>query len=1041
VVLLSACARNPSPSKPPSSTPVEARIAAQTLVPAPGKASSFRWVSPTERPKAALPASPVSLTATDGTGLRLKALEARAVVEDPLSFTELHMVFENPQDRVIEGHFRCTLPEGASVSRFAMRLEGKWQEGEVVELMAARRAYEDFLHRRQDPALLEQGAGNEFQARVFPIPPRGVKEIVLSYSQERASLREPFRLPLRGLPELGRLDIRVLVVGAGVPELVEEHRTHYVPPSDFEVPADKLPARVGVRSGTQVVARVTPELSSEPDEIASLLLLVDTSASRALGFEEQVRLVEGLVTGLEAGAGSEVPLLVAAFDQDVELVYQGTAGGWGERELDKLRDRLALGASNLTGALRWAAQQQGYARVLVVTDGVATAGDTDAGKLREAVLALGDAHVERMDVVAVGGIRDSALLRTLVTAGLARDGAVVDGHKGVEGIASALTRKTRSGIQVTVEGAEWSWPRVLDGVQSGDSVLVYAEVPLSSPVRIALDGVAVPTTEAEFGAVEVPLLERAAVKANIAALTEQRDETGDAHAQASLKDAIVALSTTYRVLSPFTGLLVLETEADYARFRINRQALADVLTVGESGLAVLHRTSPVVPERQEMAREEGKMGKSDSTRQVGEPARAPLPASDVDRAQTRQPPQAPSEAGMGMFDKSDALYQGYGSGTASGGTTSGQVASQGRVASPPAPPPRATSPRAGIVAPDDIVEVVPPSRSVAPRSAVVVPETNPYTGTFLAVMTLLGRKKLDDALARARAWRAENPGDVMALVALGEVFEKRGELGSAARAYGSLVDLFPARADLRRFAGERLERIALPIARELAADTYAKAAEQRPDHPASHRLHAFALLRLGLHEAAFTALEAGLSRSYPDDRFAGARQILAEDLGLLAAAWTHAEPKRSGEIRQRLRRAGGRPETAPSMRFVLTWETDANDVDFHIYDGQGQHAFYSQTSLASGGELYADVTTGYGPECFTIRGNPRAYPYRLQAHYYSRGPMGYGMGKLEIIRHDGQGGLHFEERPFVVMQDQAYVDLGTVRRAPTASLAAREVRR
>jgi hypothetical protein len=42
--------------------------------------------------------------------------------------------------------------------------------------------------------------------------------------------------------------------------------------------------------------------------------------------------------------------------------------------------------------------------------------------------------------------------------------------------------------------------------------------------------------------------------------------------------------------------------------------------------------------------------------------------------------------------------------------------------------------------------------------------------------------------------------------------------------------------------------------------------------------------------------------------------------------------------------------------------------------------------------------------------------------------MGYGMGKLQIIDHDGRGGLTFDERPFVVMTDQAYVDLGTVTR-------------
>ena len=49
--------------------------------------------------------APVSLTASDGTGLTLVSLTARAVVEEPLAFTELHLVFENPTDRRIEGRF------------------------------------------------------------------------------------------------------------------------------------------------------------------------------------------------------------------------------------------------------------------------------------------------------------------------------------------------------------------------------------------------------------------------------------------------------------------------------------------------------------------------------------------------------------------------------------------------------------------------------------------------------------------------------------------------------------------------------------------------------------------------------------------------------------------------------------------------------------------------------------------------------------------------------------------------------------------------
>ncbi|MBK9758135.1 MAG: hypothetical protein IPO88_32390 [Nannocystis sp.] len=58
--------------------------------------------------------------------------------------------------------------------------------------------------------------------------------------------------------------------------------------------------------------------------------------------------------------------------------------------------------------------------------------------------------------------------------------------------------------------------------------------------------------------------------------------------------------------------------------------------------------------------------------------------------------------------------------------------------------------------------------------------------------------------------------------------------------------------------------------------------------------------------------------------------------------------------------------------------------------------------------------------------HPNACPYRLSAHYYSRGPMGYGMGKLQVMQHDGKGELRFDERPFVIMQDGAFVQLGSV---------------
>ena len=97
---------------------------------------SLSWVDTAER------AAPLSLTAADGTGLELRELHVEAVVDGPLAFTELHLVFHNPEARTIEGRFVITLPSGAAVSRFAMKLDDAWPEGEVVE---------DELHEMYDP--------------------------------------------------------------------------------------------------------------------------------------------------------------------------------------------------------------------------------------------------------------------------------------------------------------------------------------------------------------------------------------------------------------------------------------------------------------------------------------------------------------------------------------------------------------------------------------------------------------------------------------------------------------------------------------------------------------------------------------------------------------------------------------------------------------------------------------------------------------------------------------------------------------------------
>jgi hypothetical protein len=950
------------------------------------------------------------------------------MVEGPLAFTELHLTFENPEDRVLEGRFEITLPEKAAISRFAMKIGDSWQEAEMVERQAAQRAYEDFLHRRQDPALLEKEAGNEFRARIFPIPAKGRKEILISYSQELESASAPYVLPLQGLPQIDTmlLEARLGAKKSGdlQPEIQAVRRKDFKPTGDFAVPQDGNVA--GLVGDSYMVARVRPQVTSVASAPKDLLVLVDTSASRSLGFTDQVEMIATLIKGLP----ELEKLTVAAFDQGVVTIYEGKPASYSSQPL---LERKALGATDLEAAMKWAAAQKGHKRLLLVTDGITTAGNEKLGE------ALRGSGLERLDVVMVGGIRDKERMDVLVADTLKQEGGVFDSELPTSELARKLSLSVTSGLDVSVQGAKWVWPTTLDNIQPGDDRLVYAQLEKPTTVAKIFLGGGKATEVALKSALAVPLLTRSATVAQIARLESLRCESKVDKEKEKMAAEIIRLSISQRVLSDLTALLVLETEQDYQRFSIDRKALVDILEMDDSGLVLKKRADISLPPVEvkkpvprprpttpgQLAGQSGGDGSftpggvSDDgvVRQSHQIVRESLDRSgqndDVNEtesanylvAQNRTSSAAPAAEAPSAEIEAGASFEGY-------ALDPGVIERDQPVAAGAAPRREATRRSA---------QENGPASGVAPENA-----ASPLTGEMKEIAAHLLRGEKDKALKKAWVWQQAEPGNVLALLALGDCLEAKGDKATAARVYGSIIDLFPSRADLRRFAGSRLQGLGkegLP----LAVDSFTKAVAQRPDHVSSHRFLAFGLARQARYEEAFAALEAGLAQDYPSDRFAGYQRTLREDLGLVGAAWMAQKPDQSQTIKTRLKDYSAELATKPSLRFILTWETDANDVDFHIHDAKGGHAFYSTPNLPSGGQLFADVTTGYGPECFAIDGKPQAFPYSLQIHYYSRGPMGYGMGQLEVLQHDGYGELLFEERPYVVMTDGAYVDLGTVK--------------
>ena len=126
--------------------------------------------------------------------------QVKVEITDQCAKVIVEQVFYNPSDQDIEGTYYFPLPKDASISDFKMHVNGKILSGELLEKNKARKIYEDIIRRKIDPALLEYINNNLFSAKIFPIPAKKDRKIVLEYSSllKLDGDLVQFSYPLRG---------------------------------------------------------------------------------------------------------------------------------------------------------------------------------------------------------------------------------------------------------------------------------------------------------------------------------------------------------------------------------------------------------------------------------------------------------------------------------------------------------------------------------------------------------------------------------------------------------------------------------------------------------------------------------------------------------------------------------------------------------------------------------------------------------------------------------------------------------------------------
>jgi ferric-dicitrate binding protein FerR (iron transport regulator) len=539
--------------------------------------------------------------------LALRELTVDVRVEDGVVRATLDQTFFNHINSDLEGVYSFPLPPDAAISRLAMYVDGRLNEGGIVERDRGRDIYEGIVYRRRDPALLEWMNGNEFRVRVFPLPARSEKRIILSYTQPIERLYDTARVEVP-LPEIdvpvARVNYRVRVVGGdhydvrsvshafAVTSEGEDRVASFSAENEplgqdivlslrEEKPAPRTIASYRDASGTYLMARVQPELPAASAAPAGRdwpgrdwVVLFDTSASRdAAALAAQRRLFAELARQWDVNDRFSV----VAFDASVRVLPGGPRRASDAAALDEALSFLAaesaarIGVTDVASALGRANELFGGrpGHVLYLGDGVATAGETRPAAL--AALIPGHTFVG----VAVGSSVDRAALEGLAQATggtfAAIDPAEDLGWRAFD-LVSELNVSRLAGVEAELfdgDGRE-----VKAEIHASARASGGADVVVLARVKDAPPGPLVLALHGRAGA--APWDERVAIPAEpgqaryIPELWARRHIEGLlAHAEDN-REAITDLALDHFLVTPFTSLLVLETEADYAKHRVAR---------------------------------------------------------------------------------------------------------------------------------------------------------------------------------------------------------------------------------------------------------------------------------------------------------------------------------------------------------------------------------------------------------------------------------------------------------------------------------------
>ena len=915
----------------------------------------------------------------------LQDLSIDILVIGQTAVTTMEMTFYNPNTRVMEGEFQFPLADGQQVSRFALDINGKMREGVVVDKALGRKAFEEIVRRGVDPGLLEKTEGNNFKARVYPMPAKGTRRVLIAFEQElhERDGQDYYFLPITANTTLKNFKVRTEVVSRFVKADIQnslqldfkQARNSYiseVSQQNFALnqnialtfPKIEKPQSISATKGNKTycygniaLATAQPKNKPIPTEIG---LLWDASHSAA----NRDRAKEFAFLESYFKEVKDVKVILSSFNirSDKPLTFEVKNGNW--QVLKSHLESLPYDGATDGNAINFNLKAD---ELLLFSDGIFNFGSKDFSvndAVKQAktpitvVNASAVANTQKMQYLANATGGSFIDLTTLTTEQALKAAQTIPFQLLDIEVKNGKVAKIFPQKGATISKGNFT---LAGELQTKEATLVLSfgypkNVILQKEIHFAANPDA---SESEF-----ELLRRIWAEKQIAQLEREGAE----------QKQIDAVGREYSIVTEGNSLIVLETVEDYVRYRITppeELAKEYYAILNSQAEEKKERKKEILEELIEQSNEQTEWWKTvyplkDKKTKNKKQLNVVVDEITDNRTEIKDEVIASAEIAKMEASVPQAEVQAQARGISMRGISSvsedtdsaelNEVVVRGYAPVMK----RSLTGSVSVVATNDVrVENT-------PITNIELNAYNPDT-PYLKVMEYTEEAKAVETYYKLKKEYGTTPA-FYADVA--DYFFKKGNREQAILVVSNLAELGLDDPQLLRVLGYKLSRY---NAKKEAVQVFQKIAVIRPEEPQSFRDLGLALADDTQYNEAVKNLYKVITEDWNDDRFEDVKLITLNDLNSIIARNKNVK---TSYIDKRLLK-----KEPVDVRVVLSWDTNDCDMDLWVTDPKDEKCYYQNTLTYLGGKISRDVTQGYGPEEFMLKKAENG-KYKVQVDYF-----------------------------------------------------------